>query len=223
MQKKTFHMLALLMTLSIFLSVPVKTGKASEKKQLTNNDVIKMVKAELSDAIVLLTIRNSETNFDLSADGLINLKNKGVKSSIVKAMLDADRPPRMAPAQVQQNARQSQHIVQNANKPIHQQPLVQNAAPRGNTSSQTQSSQAIPSGSLFVKIKNGMGEMQVKDLIGLPSDIHTGTTGKSWIPFYYGSDRTRTIYYYKGEGRIFFSGNGRVMKIVYDSSEDGYL
>lgn len=88
--------------------------------------------------------------------------------------------------------------------------------------SQEQSTQVIPSDSLFSKIQIAMGHKQVTDLIGHPSDYQMGSTGKTWIPFYFGSDRVRTVYYYKGEGRLFFSGSGRVIKIDYDSSEDGY-
>lgn len=86
--------------------------------------------------------------------------------------------------------------------------------------------QDIPSSSKFSKVKMGMGSTQVKDLIGQPSDTRSGSTGKAWIPFYYGSDRTRTTYYYKGEGRISFSygygGGDKVVGIDYDPSEDGY-
>jgi len=89
-------------------------------------------------------------------------------------------------------------------------------------SSKNQYAQNIPSNSLFAKIRIGMGQRQVMDLIGQPSDLQTRMTGKNWIPFYFGSDRMRTIYYYKGQGRIFFSGNSRVMKIDYDPAEDGY-
>jgi hypothetical protein len=91
-----------------------------------------------------------------------------------------------------------------------------------NNSTTKQSVQNIPSDSLFAKIKIGMGRKQVTDLIGHHSDMHTFSTGKIWIPFYFGSDTVRTVYYYKGKGRILFSRNGRVMKIDYDPSEDGY-
>ena len=71
-----------------------------------------------------------------------------------------------------------------------------------------------------------MGSTQVQDLIGQPSDMKIGATGKNWIPFYFGSDRVRTVFYYKGEGRILFSsglGSGdKVIEIEHDPSEDGY-
>jgi hypothetical protein len=48
-------------------------------------------------------------------------------------------------------------------------------------------------------------------------------SGKAWIPFYHGPDRTRTIDYYKNEGRLVYSGgNNRLVDIVYDPDEDGY-
>ena len=96
------------------------------------------------------------------------------------------------------------------------------STPTKEDSTTKQSVQNIPSDSLFAKIKIGMGRKQVTDLIGHHSDMHTFSTGKIWIPFYFGSDTVRTVYYYKGKGRILFSRNGRVMKIDYDPSEDGY-
>ena len=82
--------------------------------------------------------------------------------------------------------------------------------------------QNIPSESLFGKISEGMGQQQVHDLIGYPSDMHIGSSGKQWNPFYFGTDIIRTIYFYKGEGRLLFGGNGRIIKIEYDPTEDGY-
>lgn len=52
-----------------------------------------------------------------------------------------------------------------------------------NDSHQDQSAQDIPSGSLFSKIALGMGQKQIMDLIGPPTDTEVGVTGKNWIPF----------------------------------------
>jgi len=70
-------------------------------------------------------------------------------------------------------------------------------------------------------IKEGMGRGQVMDILGPPKDQEAYSTGKGWIPFYFGSDRVRTVLYYKGLGQIHFN-RGRVIEIMYDPTEDGY-
>jgi hypothetical protein len=54
-------------------------------------------------------------------------------------------------------------------------------------------------------------------------------TGKAFIPFYFGGDRSRFETLYKEEGRITFTGGAgiggrgyKVHRIIYDPSEDGY-
>ena len=79
----------------------------------------------------------------------------------------------------------------------------------------------IPPDCPLAKIKEGMGHQQVMDILGPPKDQEVYTTGKQWIPFYFGPDVVRTVYYYKGLGQIHFSA-GRVLEIMYDPKEDGY-
>lgn len=80
----------------------------------------------------------------------------------------------------------------------------------------------IPAGSPLAKIKMGMQRAQVDDLIGDPTSTRVFPSGKSFIPFYYGPDTHRTAGFYKGIGRVVFSGAGIVVEIEYDPSEDGY-
>lgn len=86
----------------------------------------------------------------------------------------------------------------------------------------------IPPGSPFSKIKIGMGMRQVHDLIGPPNDQNHYVTGKSWIPWYFGDDRSRVETFYKNQGRLTFTGGGRfssggeLIRIEYDASESGY-
>jgi hypothetical protein len=84
-------------------------------------------------------------------------------------------------------------------------------------------STVVPPTSKFAKLEIGMPRPQVHEKIGAASDFKMIASGKAWIPFYYGPDRTRTIDYYKNEGRLVYSGgNNRLVDIVYDPDEDGY-
>lgn len=87
---------------------------------------------------------------------------------------------------------------------------------------------SIPADSPLSKIRKGMGDKEVADILGQPDDSEFSVTGKAFIPFYFGADRSVVIAYYRGLGRLFFTGanafggGGRVIKIEYDPSEDGY-
>jgi hypothetical protein len=59
--------------------------------------------------------------------------------------------------------------------------------------------------SRFVRLKIGMSQQQVFEAIGQPSDQGAYITGKAFIPFYFGSDRSRWEMVYKGQGRLIFS------------------
>lgn len=85
-----------------------------------------------------------------------------------------------------------------------------------------------PAGSPFSKIEIGMSLKQVTDLIGEPTDQNAFITGKAWIPFYYGTDRSRMEYRYKGQGVITFVGQSgfssvyKVYRVIYNPEETGY-
>ena len=84
-------------------------------------------------------------------------------------------------------------------------------------------STVVPPTSKFAKLELGMARPQVHEMIGAASDSKVIVSGKAWIPFYYGADRSRTVDYYKNEGRLLYSnGNNRLIDIVYDPDEDGY-
>ena len=81
-------------------------------------------------------------------------------------------------------------------------------------------------GSPFSKLEIGMSQSQVNDLIGSGRECGSYVTGKAFIPFHWGSDNARTECNYKGAGRLIFSqqanGSAYLLKIVNDTSEDGY-
>ncbi len=73
-------------------------------QQAMNNDaVVKMVKAGLSDDLIVTTISSQPGTYDTSVDGIIALKSAGVSDKVVAAMVSkanapAPRTPLVAPA-----------------------------------------------------------------------------------------------------------------------------
>ena len=63
-----------------------KTGQT-----LTNDDIVKMVRAQLSTNIIIATIDSANFNFDLSPTGLVALKEAGVDDRIIEVMLAKSR------------------------------------------------------------------------------------------------------------------------------------
>jgi len=105
--------------------------------------------------------------------------------------------------------------------------VVMLAAPIGCApqSARVPQASAPPSGPL-ASVRPGMNPAQVEQLVGAPSSVRPFITGKAFIPWYFGPDRTRTAFYYKGQGRVIFSGdpvnaNSRVVEVQYDPSESG--
>jgi hypothetical protein len=86
----------------------------------------------------------------------------------------------------------------------------------------------IPASSPLSKVQLGMNKKQVSDAAGHPTDENSYSTGKVWIPFYFGTDARRTSWYYKGEGQVVFAdgnpfggGTPEVIRVVYDPAESG--
>lgn len=69
--------------------VMVMSAAAVAQETMTNDEVISLTKAGLSSSIIIGKIKTSTTNFDLSTDSLIKLKQSGVGDDIVGAMLEA--------------------------------------------------------------------------------------------------------------------------------------
>jgi tetratricopeptide (TPR) repeat protein len=90
--------------LSVMLLLLIPTSYAAEI--LTNDAVVSMVKAGLGEEIILNKIKNSQAQFDLSAQGLVRLKESGVSEVVIKAMMEASAPPAALEAKSPQVAAQ---------------------------------------------------------------------------------------------------------------------
>lgn len=80
----------LMITVLVLAVIVCATGLAvAQDETMTNNEVISLSKAGLSSSIIIDKIRTSKTNFDMSTDSLIKLKQAGITDDIVSAMLAA--------------------------------------------------------------------------------------------------------------------------------------
>jgi hypothetical protein len=99
---KVRHCLALLVGLQLLLSLSVLAAQAAPARSegaFSNKDVIKLVKLELGDDVVIGKIKQAaDVAFDLTTDGLVQLKQGGVSSRVISAMLEKTTPPAGTPA-----------------------------------------------------------------------------------------------------------------------------
>jgi hypothetical protein len=63
--------------------------QTSATDPMTNRDVIRLAQAKVSDEIIIEKIKQSQTNFDLSTDAIVQLKTAGVSEAVLKAMMNA--------------------------------------------------------------------------------------------------------------------------------------
>jgi hypothetical protein len=74
------------------------TAPVSAQEVMTNETVIQMVKAGLSESVILAKMRSSQTKFDTRTDALIELKKAGVPEKVMQAILSGGAAPASAPA-----------------------------------------------------------------------------------------------------------------------------
>jgi hypothetical protein len=72
------------------------TRSVDAQEVLTNQSVVEMVKAGLSERVIIAKIRNSPTNFDTQTDALIALKQNGVPEKVIEAIMSPSAPAAVA-------------------------------------------------------------------------------------------------------------------------------
>lgn len=85
----------------LILAVGHSFSQSSET--LTNSTILKMVKANLSDEIIIDEINNGTVNFNLSSDSLDLLVKQNVSSSVIAAMKTAGKEIMETPVSESQN------------------------------------------------------------------------------------------------------------------------
>ena len=91
-------------------------------------------------------------------------------------------------------------------------------------SAQAASTNPIPKGHPFEKVKYDMTDAQVKQILGAPATTQAYVSGKTFIPYYYGTEGSRESWTYKGKGMIVFSRNRwngalTVIEVLYDPKQ----
>ena len=69
------------------------TTSVIAQQTLNNDAIVKMVKAGLSDSVVVATIQASTGQYDTSTDALVALKGAGVDDTVVGAMISKSVAP----------------------------------------------------------------------------------------------------------------------------------
>lgn len=83
--------------LALFLFAAVAAAQQTSAP-LTNDDVIKMMKGGLQESTIVSAIAANETSFDVSANGLLALKQAGISDKILDAMVAAEAKKKNTPA-----------------------------------------------------------------------------------------------------------------------------
>jgi len=78
-------------TLAVLLLVVV-AATASAQEVLTNDAVVAMKKAGLSESVILAKIRGSKAKFDTSTQALVGLKQAGLSDAVIEAMVGHTGP-----------------------------------------------------------------------------------------------------------------------------------
>ncbi len=79
----------ILVLLAVILTISVPAlGQSPKDSPLTNADLVRLVKAGVSENTILRVMQVSETNFTTSANALIELKHHHVPDKVIDAMLD---------------------------------------------------------------------------------------------------------------------------------------
>ncbi|MGO9239429.1 MAG: hypothetical protein ACLQBJ_01360 [Bryobacteraceae bacterium] len=79
-------------------AVKKATAAKSAPAPMTNRDVIRLVKANISEELIIAKIKQSKTRFDTSVDGLVALKEAGVSDYLISIMMNPASAPAPAAA-----------------------------------------------------------------------------------------------------------------------------
>lgn len=82
--------LAGLLIIVYYLNIGIAAAQQTVEL-LTNEKIVKMVKAGIGDDVIIEKIHHSSSDFDIGTEKLIEMKNQGVSDGVLKAMMTAAR------------------------------------------------------------------------------------------------------------------------------------
>ena len=91
---KLFSLFRVLLVSFVLATVSIASAQESNESPieiLTNADVVLMSKTNLSKTLIINKIKDSKGAFDVSVQGLVNLKSAGVDEEIIETMLEKSR------------------------------------------------------------------------------------------------------------------------------------
>ncbi len=86
-----FRTLLLSLILGTLFIVSAQEISQSSTEILSNSDIVLMSKTNLNKTLIIGKIKDSKGAFDISVNGLVNLKTAGVDEEIIKAMMEKSR------------------------------------------------------------------------------------------------------------------------------------
>lgn len=79
----------IVLAIALIIATGSMNAVTAQDEVMTNDEVISLTKAGLAGSVIIGKIRTSKSNFDMSTDALIKLKQSGVSDDVVGAMLEA--------------------------------------------------------------------------------------------------------------------------------------
>ncbi len=92
-----FYLVLSIFVVSLFNNIAF----TQEEEEITNSTILNMVKARFGETVIINKIKTSKTNFDLSTNSLIELKEAGANDNIINAMMEAQNPKSQSPTEQQ--------------------------------------------------------------------------------------------------------------------------
>lgn len=170
MQTQKFR--AVILTSILFLSISVFSQQTTQIETLNNYSIMNMVKKGLTKSIILLKIKNTPSNFDVSTDALIFLKDNKVDDEIVLAMVE--KSSTTSASTPQKNAQ-----VNNSSTTINVQESAQSDDKKSN-----------PEADQIIQNLNGSGiyyyNEELKTYIQLDQTVISGSESKISTGNYFG-------------------------------------
>jgi hypothetical protein len=164
-------------------------GQLPAQQAYNNESIIKLIKAKLSDELIISTINGQPGHYDTTPDGIIALKAAGVSDKVVAAIVQKSSGP-TPPSAASQNSVSSDGAEQPTSTPS-QQDLPGTGSSRGSASVQAGSRIVIaPMGGFETYFAAAVREKRVPITLTLEkasAQYFVVSTNTEWQGFVYGA------------------------------------